>query len=79
MSPNSGERCERAMEPRRSDDGAGKHRAAMVDSTIGGREVGPGEKLCTLDEGQLDGGVREPWRAGWAGSMSNWWTGILQM
>ena len=64
IAPNSGERWERAMEPRRFVDGSGKHRRRMVDSTAAGRLVGPGEKLSTLEEGQLAGGVSEPWRAG---------------
>ena len=45
MAPNSGERWDNAMEPRRKADGWGKHRCTMVVSTDGGREVGPGEKL----------------------------------
>ena len=45
-------------------DGSGKHRRKMVDSTADGRLVGPGEKLRTLDDGQLAGGVSDPWRAG---------------
>lgn len=57
------------MEPRRFVDGSGKHRRRMVDSTAEGRLVGPGEKLRTLDDGQLAGGVSEPWRAGWLGSI----------
>ena len=69
MAPNSGERCESAIEPRRLVDGSGKHRRRMVDSTAAGRLVGPGEKLSTLEEGQLAGGVREPCRAGWFGSI----------
>ena len=68
MAPNSGERCESAIEPRRLVDGSGKHRRRMVDSTAAGRLVGPGEKLSTLEEGQLAGGVSEPCRAGWLGS-----------
>jgi len=68
IAPNSGERWERAMEPRRFVDGSGKHRRRMVDSTAAGRLVGPGEKLSTLEEGQSAGGVSEPWRAGWLGS-----------
>lgn len=40
----------------------------MIDSTTDGSEVGPGEKLW-IDE-QLCGGVREPLRAGWYGSIS---------
>jgi len=68
MAPNSGERWESAMEPRRLVEGSGKHRRRMVDSTAEGRLVGPGEKLSTLAEGQLDGGVSEPLRAGWLGS-----------
>ena len=54
------------MEPRRA---AGKQRRAMVASTEDGREVGPGEKLCILEEWRLGGGVSEPRRAGWLGSM----------
>lgn len=68
MAPNSGERWESAMEPRRLVEGAGKHRRRMVDSTAAGRLVGPGEKLSTLEERQLAGGVSEPCRAGWFGS-----------
>lgn len=45
MAPNSGERWDNAIEPRRMADGWGKHRCTMVVSTDGGREVGPGEKL----------------------------------
>ena len=71
MAPNSGERCESAIEPRRLVDGSGKHRRRMVDSTAAGRLVGPGEKLSTLEEGQLAGGVSEPCRAGWLGSITD--------
>lgn len=68
MAPNSGERWESAMEPRRFVEGSGKHRWRMVDSTAEGRLVGPGEKLSALEEGQLTGGLSEPLRAGWLGS-----------
>ena len=66
MEANSGERWERAMEPRRE---VGKQRWGRAASTEEGREVGPGEKLWILEEGRLTGGVREPRRAGWLGSM----------
>ena len=56
------------MEPRRWDEGEGKHRRRIVDSTAGGRLVGPGEKLRILEVGVVEGGVRLPWRAGWLGS-----------
>eukprot|EP00956_Cyclotella_meneghiniana_P014115 scaffold20982_cov70-Cyclotella_meneghiniana.AAC.9 len=46
MAPNSGERWDNAIEPRRMADGWGKHRCTMVVSTDGGREVGP-ELLCS--------------------------------
>lgn len=70
MEPNSGERWDNAMEPRRRVDGWGKHRCAMVVSTHVGREVGPGEKLWTFDA--YAGGVNEPRRAGWEGSILLW-------